>query len=66
MKIPLKVETVVCTTKGILIIFYTPAHFWQFYCIDSKGVVHKNYDIFYTSEKAEIQARSWLRNFDYY
>ncbi len=60
MKIPIKVEKVVCTTKGILIIFYTKTHCWQFYCIDSKGVVHKSYDIFYTLEKAEIEARSWL------
>ena len=63
MKIPLKVETVVCTTKGILIIFYTPAHCWQFYCIDSKGIVHKSYDIFYTPKKAEIKARSCLEKF---
>ena len=66
MKIPLKVEKVLCTTKGTLIIFYTPARCWQFCCIDPRGIIHKSYDIFYTPEKAEIQARSWLSSLDYY
>ncbi|MDJ0533782.1 MAG: hypothetical protein QNJ70_15050 [Xenococcaceae cyanobacterium MO_207.B15] len=66
MKIPLKVEQVVCTTTGILIIFHTPAHCWQFCCIDQRGIMHKSYDIFYSLEKAEIQARSWLARLDYY
>ncbi|MDJ0727735.1 MAG: hypothetical protein QNJ38_21750 [Prochloraceae cyanobacterium] len=48
MKLPLKVERVLCIPTGILIIFYTPAHCWQFCCIDRSGLMHKSCNIFYT------------------
>ena len=66
MKIVPKIEKVVCTDLGILIILYTQTSCWQFYCIDSKGVIHKSHDIFYTPEKAENSARFWLLSLDYY
>ena len=66
MKLPLKVERVLCIRTGILIIFYTPAHCWQFCCIDRSGLMHKSCNIFYTRERAEIEARLCLDRIDRY
>jgi len=65
MKIDFRVEKVVCTAKGTLMVFYTPARCWQFCCIDLKGIVHKSRDIFYTPEKAYFEGHSWLLSLDY-
>ena len=59
MKIPLKVERVVCTEIGILMVFYTPAKAWQFCCIYRSGLIKQTSQIFSSWQKAEIEGRWW-------
>jgi len=59
MKLKFKVERVICHRNGLLIVFYTPAHCWQFCCIDRSGKVFKSSNIFYTPSRAEVEARTY-------
>ncbi|MDJ0719090.1 MAG: hypothetical protein QNJ54_33500 [Prochloraceae cyanobacterium] len=42
-------------------VFYTPAHCWQFAYFDRTGKVRRYQGIFYTAETAAIEGRKWVK-----
>ena len=43
-----------------MVIFYTPAHCWQFQVIGPDGVISIKGKIYYTPEAAELAGRNWI------
>ena len=63
MKVRIKVEKVIFTPKGTLIIFYTPGGCWEFCLIDNSFTIHRSPEIAYTSERAEKDGRLFVARY---
>ncbi|MDF5715724.1 MAG: hypothetical protein PUP93_18035 [Rhizonema sp. NSF051] len=57
-----RVHLVVNINQFTIIVFYTPAHCWQFQIIKSGEVVFAERKIYYTPEAAEVAGRNWILN----
>ncbi len=54
MKARIKVEKIISSSKGTLIIFYTPGRCWEYAFIDKNSlIIHLAPGIVYTKERAE-------------
>ncbi len=57
----MKIEQVTYIDGITLMVFYTPAHCWQFAYFERTGKVRRYQGIFYTAEKAVIEGRQWVK-----
>jgi hypothetical protein len=57
---PTTVHKVIGINRFILVVFYTPAHCWQFRIIGGGGVICCERKIYYTPEAAEKAGREWI------
>ncbi|MDJ0728093.1 MAG: hypothetical protein QNJ38_23600 [Prochloraceae cyanobacterium] len=65
MNVAPKIEKVICTPIGILIILNIPGPWWQFCCVYRSGLT-KTSKHFHTAAKAETEGRWWLDCLDCY
>ncbi|WP_414573317.1 hypothetical protein [Nostoc sp. CCY 9925] len=58
----IKVNEVICIKGSTLIVFYTPAHCWEFRIISRTGGIFGEQKIYYTAAAALTTGLSWLRD----
>lgn len=61
MAVTPRIERILSIEELTLMVFYTPAHYWQFSYINRKGKALKYCGIFYSSLEAELAGRKWIK-----
>ena len=54
------IETVTNINGYMLIVFYIPAHSWQFRILSKDGAVYGEKKTYYSARAAESTGRKWL------
>lgn len=54
------IETVTIINGYMLMVFYTPAHSWQFRILSKEGAVYGEQKTYYSARAAENVGRKWL------
>jgi len=57
----LKIENLIFHNDNVVMVFYTPAHAWEFRVITLDGSVYGSKGIYYTAEAALKVAKEWIK-----
>ncbi|BAY41274.1 hypothetical protein NIES2111_56700 (plasmid) [Nostoc sp. NIES-2111] len=58
----IKVDTVVCINRSVLIVYYTPGQCWQFRIISRSGGIFGEQKIYYSAAAALQTGLEWVRD----
>lgn len=58
----IKVDTVLCINRSILIVYYTPRQCWQFRIISRSGGIFGEQKIYYSAAAALRKGLEWMRD----